>query len=140
LTGIGAQEWRAHIGKNSAYRFWTVGGLYAATIKEEPDRSGRLALSLAEGIHQLLEGCGTLDLEEDLVVVVGNLNVEMLALATSLSLLGGTWASVIVGSGHVGKKVKGIWSLWWLAWTRLSLVLARFVLENRGECLTYKTV
>jgi len=65
-------------------------------------------LSFAEGIHQLLEGGGTLDLEEDLIVVVGDLDVEVLTLAARLSLLGGTWASVVVGSGHVGKKVKWI--------------------------------
>jgi hypothetical protein len=97
-------------------------------------------LSLAEGIHQLLEGGGTLDLEEDLIVVIGNLDVEMFTLATGLSLLWGTWASVVVGSRHVGKKVKWIWSLWWLVWTRLSRVLAVFVLDDFGEGLTYKTV
>lgn len=58
-------------------------------------------MSLAEGVHQLLQGGGTLDLEEDLVVVIGNLDVEMLTLATALSLLWGTWTSVVVGSGHV---------------------------------------
>jgi hypothetical protein len=97
-------------------------------------------LSLAEGIHQLLEGGGTLDLEEDLIVVIGNLDVEMFTLATGLSLLWGTWASVVVGSRHVGKKVRWIWSLWWLAGTRLSRVLAMFVLDDFGEVLTYKTV
>ena len=97
-------------------------------------------MSLAEGIHQLLEGGGTLDLEEDLIVVIGNLDVEMFTLATGLSLLWGTWASVVVGSRHVGKKVKWIWSLWWLVWTRLSRVLAMFVLDDFGEGLTYKTV
>jgi len=35
-------------------RFRTVGWLYTAAIEEKPDRSGSLALSLAEGIHQLL--------------------------------------------------------------------------------------
>ncbi len=65
-------------------------------------------MSLAEGIHQLLEGGGTFDLEEDLVVVVGNLDVKMLTLATRLSLFGGTWASVVVGPGHVDQKVRWI--------------------------------
>jgi hypothetical protein len=97
-------------------------------------------LSLAEGIHQLLEGGGTLDLEEDLIVVIGNLDVEMFTLATGLSLLWGTWASVVVRSRHVGKKVRWIWSLWWWAGTRLSRVLAMFVLDDFGEVLTYKTV
>jgi len=77
-------------------RFWTVSGLYTATIEEESDRSGSLALSLAEGIHQLLEGGGALDLEEDFIVVVGNLDIEMLTLATSFWLLRGTWASVVI--------------------------------------------
>jgi hypothetical protein len=30
----------------------------------------------------------------------------MFTLATGLSLLWGTWASVVVGSRHVGKKVR----------------------------------
>ncbi len=82
--------------KLSAYRFGAISRLYTAAIEEKPDRSGSLALSLAEGIHQFLEGGGTLDLEEDFVVVIGNLDVEMLTLATSLGLLGGTRASVVV--------------------------------------------
>ena len=114
LNRIVAQEWRARIKKKTCYRFRTVGWLYTAAIEEEPDRSGSLALSLAEGIHQLLECGGTLDLEEDLVVIVRDLDVEMLILATSLSLLGGSWASVVVGSGHVGKKAKAICRLWQL--------------------------
>ena len=79
-----------------SYRFWTVGGLHTATVKEESDRGGSFALSFAEGIHQLLEGGRPLDLEEDFVVVVGHFDVEMLALASSLGLFRGTWASVVV--------------------------------------------
>ncbi len=96
------QPWRSYSTgietktKQSAYRFRAVSGLYTATIEEKPDRSGSLALSFAKGIHQLFEGRGTLDFEEDFVVVVGNLDVEMLTLATSLSLFGGAWASVVV--------------------------------------------
>jgi hypothetical protein len=54
LNRVGAQEWRARNDKETAYRFRTVGWLYTAAIEEKPDRSGSLALSLAEGIHQLL--------------------------------------------------------------------------------------
>lgn len=58
-------------------------------------------MSLAESIHQFLECGGAFDLEEDFVVVVCDLDVEMLTLATGLCLLGGTRASVVVGSRHV---------------------------------------
>lgn len=37
------------------------------------------ALSLAEGVHQLLEDCSTLDLEEDVIVGVGYFDVQMFA-------------------------------------------------------------
>jgi hypothetical protein len=37
------------------------------------------ALSLAEGVHQLLEDCSALDLEEDVIVVVGYFDVQMFA-------------------------------------------------------------
>lgn len=64
--------------KEHAYRIRTVGGLNATTIEKKADRVGGLALSLTEGIHQFLQGCGTLDLEEDFIVVVGNFDVEVL--------------------------------------------------------------
>ena len=47
-----------------------------------------LALSLAECIHQLLQGCGSLDLEEDFVVVIGHLDVKVLDRGGSCFLLG----------------------------------------------------
>ncbi len=37
------------------------------------------ALSLAEGVHQLLEDCGAFDLEEDVIVVVGYFDVQTFA-------------------------------------------------------------
>jgi len=66
-------------------------------------------LSLAKGVHQFLQSGGALDLEEDLIVVIGDFNVEMLTLATGLSLLGGARASVVVGSRHVVQK-EGEWT------------------------------
>jgi hypothetical protein len=38
-------------------------------------RSSSNAISLAEGVHQLLRDCGALDLEEDFIVVVGYFDV-----------------------------------------------------------------
>lgn len=63
-------------------------------------------MPLAEGIHQLLQLGSSLDLEEDLIVVVCDLDVEMLTWAGSLGLLGGTWASVVVRSRHFDTSVR----------------------------------
>lgn len=62
-------------------------------------------MSLAERIHQFLECCCTFDLKEDLVIIVGNLNVEMLALAT-LRLLLGTGTSVLICRHVAGGSVR----------------------------------
>ena len=66
-----------------------------------------LALALAEGIHQLLELGGALDLEEDLVVVVGDFNVEVLRLLWALVLVGDWWAAaaVLLCARHCGGEV-----------------------------------
>jgi len=67
---------------------WRVGGVDPTAVEQESDRVWGLALSLAEGIHQLLQRRGPLDLEEYLVVVIGDLDVQVLARAgRSLGLL-----------------------------------------------------
>ena len=68
-------EWISKSRRRIAYRFWTVCSLYTTAIEEEADGVGSLALSLTEGIHELLQGSGSLDLKEDLIIVVGNLDV-----------------------------------------------------------------
>ena len=55
-------------------------------------------MTLAEGVHELLEGSSPLDLEEDLVVVISNLDVEMFGLSGLFGLLGRRGAVV----GHFG--------------------------------------
>ena len=66
-----------------------VGRVDAGAVKEEAHAGEGLALTVAEGIHELLQlGCA-LDLEEDLVVVVGHLDVEVLGLLGSLVLVAG---------------------------------------------------
>lgn len=40
------------------------------TVKEKSDTRQSLSLALAEGIHQLAELSGSLDLEKDFIVVV----------------------------------------------------------------------
>ena len=57
-----------------------VAGVDSGAVEEEAHAGEGLALTLAEGVHELLQLGGALDLEEDLVVVVGNLDVEVLGL------------------------------------------------------------
>jgi len=68
--------------------FWAIGWLYATSVEQESNGVGGLALPLAERIHQFLQRRCPLDLEEDLVVVVRNLDVEVLADGLSFRLLG----------------------------------------------------
>lgn len=75
-------------------RLGCVGGLDARALEEEADRVGRLALTLAEGGHELLKLGAALDLEEDLVVVVRDLDVEVLAVGRGLRR--GRGATVVV--------------------------------------------
>jgi len=66
-----------------------VGGVDSGAVEEEAHAGERLSLTLAEGIHELLQlGCA-LDLEEDFVVVVGDLDVQVLGLLRSLVLVAG---------------------------------------------------
>lgn len=72
-------------------------------IEQEADGVGSFALSVAEGFHELLQLCGALDLEEDLIVVVGDFDVEMFdAAGSTFWLLRRAGASVLVGSRHLG--------------------------------------
>lgn len=65
------------------------------SVEEEAHTLGRLALSLAEGIHEFLELSGALDLEEDLVVVIRDLDVQMLRGLWLIFRLVAGWGAVI---------------------------------------------
>lgn len=54
------------------------------TVVEESEGSLLLTLSLAEGVDELLELCGLLDLEEDLRGGVGHLDVDVLRVVLCL--------------------------------------------------------
>lgn len=97
----------SQVQKDSTYSIRAIGWRDTATIEEETDGSWSFALSLAEGIHQFLQGSGTLDLEEDLVVVVGNLDIQVLA--ASFWLLW-CWTSSVVGHVEGGC---GCWRFGW---------------------------
>lgn len=58
-----------------AHRVGTITGLHSVAIEEKTDGVGRFALTLAKGVHQLFQLGRSLDLEEDLIVVVRHLDV-----------------------------------------------------------------
>lgn len=72
----------------ATHRFGVVRRVDALTIEEEADAGRRLALALTESIHELFQLGSPLDLEEDLIVVVGHLDVQVLTLR--VVLLGGS--------------------------------------------------
>jgi hypothetical protein len=69
------------------YCIWVVLRSHTLAIEEESYTLDVLSLAIAEGVHELSESGGALDLEEHLVVVIGNLDVQVLALATVFGLL-----------------------------------------------------
>ena len=71
-------RWGAGFQRSGTYYIRGIGRLYASTIEQETNGARLLPLTITEGVHKFLEGSGTLDLEEDLVVVVRHLDVEML--------------------------------------------------------------
>jgi hypothetical protein len=61
------------------YSVWAVCRRNPLAIEQESYSAYLLPLPLAEGIHQLLQFCGTFDLEEDFVVAIRHFDVEVLA-------------------------------------------------------------
>lgn len=66
--------------REETHQLRVVGGVDALTVEEEATALRLLALSLAEGIHELLQLCRALDLEEDFIVVIGHLDIKVFAL------------------------------------------------------------
>ena len=60
------------------YGIWRVCWLNAHSLEQESNRRCSLALTLTEGIHELLQIGSSLDLEENLVVVIRDFDVEVL--------------------------------------------------------------
>jgi hypothetical protein len=59
----------------------------ALSVEQEAHARNVLSLTVAESVHELAECGGALDFEEDLIVVVGNLDVQVFALSTVFGLL-----------------------------------------------------
>lgn len=59
----------------STYCLGTICRANSSAFEEEPNRIWGLALPLTESVHKLLQLGSTLDLEEHLIIVVGNFDV-----------------------------------------------------------------
>lgn len=79
----------------ATYLLWSIALHDLVTIEQESNRARVLALTIAESAHQLVEFGGSLDLEEHLVVAIGDFDVEVLT--TSRRIRSGT---VLLVVGH----------------------------------------
>lgn len=79
---------------------WAIIGVDSCTIEEKSNRGGCLSLALAKGVHELREVGGTLDFEENLVVVVCDLDIQMLTLGLVVGIAAGTRRLIVVRHGE----------------------------------------
>ena len=80
----------------------------------------RLALTLAEGIHELGKRGSTLDLEKDLVVVIGDLDVQVFRFGLAICVASS--ARGLIAVRHFGE-------LWLIVLDPVMLRLVRKVCE-----------
>lgn len=57
---------------------WAICQANPCAFKQEAKGGWRFALSLTECVHELLQLGGPLDLEEDLIVIIGNFDIQVL--------------------------------------------------------------
>jgi len=74
MGSMGAES-AGHATHSYTYRVRIIRRLNPLPVEEEPHARDVLALTVAEGVHELFELRGALDLEEDFVVVVSDFNV-----------------------------------------------------------------
>lgn len=86
------------------YRLGVVGRLHTLSVEEEAHTRNVLALTVAKGVHELLQLSSSLDLEEDLIVVVRNLNIKVLRLSCVFRLLHIVRAAVVGHGGGGGRS------------------------------------
>ena len=79
-----------------AHRVGTISRVDSSPIEQEPNILHGLALSFTEGVHEFAElGCA-LDFEEDLVVVIGDLDVQVFGLRLLFWIGSATWGLLAV--------------------------------------------
>lgn len=64
-------------GGGKPYSIRCVSWLDTRAFKQESHSAGTLALAFAKCVHQLFQFGASLDLEEDLVIVVGDFDIEV---------------------------------------------------------------
>ena len=82
------------------HRVRAISWVDSCTVEEKSNGGGCFSLALAEGVHELREGGGALDLEEDLVVVVRDLDIQVLALGLVVGSTAGTRRLITVRHGE----------------------------------------
>ncbi len=92
------------------HRIRTIARVDPRPIEQEAYRLRSLALTLAKGVHELAEGGGAFDFEEDFVVVVGHFDVEVFG-AGSLGWVACSAAGRGGGRVGVGHFGRGFWSV-----------------------------
>ena len=78
------------------HRIGTISRVDSSPIKQESNILHGLALSFTEGVHEFTELGRALDLEEDFVVVVGDLDVQVLGLGLLFWVASATWRLLAV--------------------------------------------
>ena len=78
----------------STYCIGVVGRVDASALEEKAYARWALPGAITKGVHQFLKRGRSLDLEKDLVVVVGDFNVEVLARSRRFRLLRGRATAV----------------------------------------------
>lgn len=63
--------------QGSTYSIRRIFWPHASTVEEKTHGGHLFALTLAERVHELFEWRRSLDLEKDLVVVIGDLNIQV---------------------------------------------------------------
>lgn len=90
----------ASLGSKGTHRVWAISWVDSRTIEEKSNRGRCFSLTLAEGVHELREGGGALDLEEDFVVVICDLDIQVLALRLIVRIATGTRRLITVRHGE----------------------------------------
>lgn len=73
------------------YGIRAIGWVDPRTVEQKSNTLHRFPLAFAEGVHELLQGSGALDLEEDLIIVVGDFDVEVLGFGLVLRVGSPAW-------------------------------------------------
>lgn len=89
------------------YRVGCVVWSHSRAVKEEADCGHLLALSVAKGIHKLLQLCRALNLEEHFTAVIRDLDIQMVGRSRSPFL--GRWSRLLIRHGEGKISLSLLW-------------------------------